>query len=380
MNKPVIIPFLLLLFLLAGSRESIRADTNLVEVMASCTILSPVDLPDLNNDLVTIVDYDPNIIYTPETKIIVRMTTIPNLKARFLIDGIQNNKLFNFSEESNGIYYGGYKVQNEDVKRNTRFSVKLMDLFSDQEKYFTSDRLIQIDNTVYENEDADRIVISRDDPRTRVYLLKNSLFEDVKILIKRTNSFEKTIAYDFSMRSARSGKKLTAFRKKNRMDIHFQVFNKDKIEEIGMSMNESTRLMIYHYDGVQWMPVGGELDRERQVMSAEIDHFSIYALREKDDIEFKIGPNPFTPNADGINDEVKFYISNKNSEKVSLRIFKLNGSLVRELSVVNNIQTGMAESSWDGRDSDHDLCEDGIYIYQITVAKKHYNGVVVLAK
>jgi hypothetical protein len=369
----------LLAILLIGTNV-LCSDTNRAEIMASCTILPPLALPDLNDNLVTILDYDPSIIYTPETRIMVRMTTAMGLKARFSIDGIQNRKLFSFLEVTNGIYYGGYRVEDDDVKRNANLSVKLIDPLTGEEKDYTSARLLQIDHIIYQNEPGDSIVISRDDPRTRVYIQKDSLPEDVQMTIKRTNGFDKAIAYSFNMVSPGTGKPVTRFKKDNRIDIHFQVFNNDKIEEIGMDLKDISLLKIYSYDGVQWMPEGGNLDKFRQTLSATVGHFSIFAIREMDNIDFKIGPNPFTPNHDGINDEVKFSILSPGSEDARIRIFRLNGSLVRELKARTIQATTTIESSWDGLDSQGTQCGDGIYIYQIALTGKHYNGIVVLAR
>ncbi len=376
LNKSICFKLLfLLIIILEFNTVGIGAVTNSVPV--TCRILSPY-IP-LDNDLITILDYDSRIIYTPGTKVIVRLNTSPGIDSEMRIQNL--SKVWeNMSEKSNGIYYGEYKVRKNDVKRGTKVIVHIKSDILNVEKTITNDKILDIDKTVYKDEGRDRIIISDKDAKTRVYILKDSLFEDVNITITKKDDFDKTIAYEFNMVSAKTKNPVKYFKKYIPMDIHFNTFQEDIIERIGLRLSESERLMIYYYDGVQWMPVGGTLNKDKHTLTANINHFSIYAIKEKDGIQFKIGPNPFTPNNDGINDAVKFFIINEKEEPVRIFIYKLNGSLVRELEVTYNVNTGVTETEWNGRDYDNDLGEDGIYIYKILVGNKHYNGIVVLAK
>ena len=86
--------------------------------------------------------------------------------------------------------------------------------------------------------------------------------------------------------------------------------------------------------------------------------------------------NVFTPNGDGVNDEINFIIDNPKESIVSGEIYDINGVFMNELS------PGKDNFSlfWDGKDKDGDFCRKGIYIYQIKAEGKIINGTVILAK
>jgi gliding motility-associated-like protein len=87
-------------------------------------------------------------------------------------------------------------------------------------------------------------------------------------------------------------------------------------------------------------------------------------------IELRVKPNPFTPNADGIHDSVKFDFKGDLDENI--RIFDLRGKLVRTLQ--DSIRY------WDGKDDAGNLVKGGGYIYQIKVQDTVVNGVVVVIR
>jgi len=351
-----------------------------VTIPVYCTVISlfSSNLPGLTEDNITIIDHDPRIIYTPYVEITVKVDYLTGLIGNFFIEGVAGNARIDLVEKTNGIYYGTFKVGAKDVKRNTHIVINFKNIY-DNTTCYTSSTKLDIDRLVYKYEQIDRLILSEDDGKTRVLILTNSLFEDTIFSIRKNDSFAESIAYDFNMFSAASGEAIRVFKRKNKINIHFKLLKPDIIEKIGGNL-ESSRLMIYYYDGVQWMPIGGEVDQEGQIVWADVGHFSLYAIREAGGDEFKIGPNPFTPNNDGINDSVVFNLINDSGDKVSIYIYKLNGSLIRRLNDGEEMNSNVIELSWDGTDHDNDMCEDGLYIYKIIVGKRHYSGIVVLAK
>ncbi|MCD4814568.1 T9SS type A sorting domain-containing protein [bacterium] len=76
-------------------------------------------------------------------------------------------------------------------------------------------------------------------------------------------------------------------------------------------------------------------------------------------------PNPFIPSQA----PVQFFTRFTNiQETYQIKIINLTGRVVRTLTTL----------SWDGKDEQGNLCEGGIYIYQITSGEKRVSGKVVL--
>jgi len=89
-----------------------------------------------------------------------------------------------------------------------------------------------------------------------------------------------------------------------------------------------------------------------------------------------VKPNPFTPNGDNSNDQVKFDFTQLNLSEPELKIFSFEG---REILKLNN--TSNTVFSWDGFDSNGNPMPPGIYLYILNDNKKTvYKGYVVLAR
>ncbi|MDE2736677.1 MAG: gliding motility-associated C-terminal domain-containing protein, partial [Gemmatimonadota bacterium] len=91
----------------------------------------------------------------------------------------------------------------------------------------------------------------------------------------------------------------------------------------------------------------------------------------------QIGPNPFTPNGDAINDVV--HISYKllrvtSQVPVSVEIFDLSGRLVKQV-YAGDIPIGEYSHSWDGTDHSNRLVPPGLYLYRIAVDIQSEEGI-----
>jgi gliding motility-associated-like protein len=83
-------------------------------------------------------------------------------------------------------------------------------------------------------------------------------------------------------------------------------------------------------------------------------------------------PNPFTPNNDGINDNVYFSSTGTFSGNAKLKIFNRYGELI--------FSTSGTAPLWDGRDESGNWLPSDTYIYQIEYSGNVYNGTVTMVK
>ena len=89
-------------------------------------------------------------------------------------------------------------------------------------------------------------------------------------------------------------------------------------------------------------------------------------------IQVEVSPRLFTPNGDGVNDEVLFSYKLREvatKRPVSLRIYDLAGRLVHELPVVQ-VRSGAFDAAWDGRDGAGARVPPGTYLYELTLETK----------
>ncbi len=80
-------------------------------------------------------------------------------------------------------------------------------------------------------------------------------------------------------------------------------------------------------------------------------------------------PNPFSPNGDGVNDQVQFsYTLLRLTDVVPLEteIYTLAGNRVRTLGAGEG-SSALYQAAWDGRDDQGELVAPGLYIYRIVV-------------
>lgn len=125
----------------------------------------------------------------------------------------------------------------------------------------------------------------------------------------------------------------------------------------------------------------------RQVLEARIDIGNqIPELNEANNIlrlevqveagELAVAPNPFTPNADGYNDEVIFDLRDFEGQELELKIFGLRGELLRTFNA-----TRAVEFRWNGKSENGEPQYPGPYLYLLTDrGKKIASGYIVLAR
>lgn len=92
--------------------------------------------------------------------------------------------------------------------------------------------------------------------------------------------------------------------------------------------------------------------------------------------QLAVKPNPFTPNADGFNDQVVFELSDLAIQSPQLKIFDLRGNLLTTIS-----QSQATQFRWDGNDRSGRQQPPGPYLYLLLDGdRKIASGYVVLAR
>ena len=91
----------------------------------------------------------------------------------------------------------------------------------------------------------------------------------------------------------------------------------------------------------------------------------------------EVKPRIITPGTSaGINDYLIVNYENPKDSNVSGKIITLNGCFVADM--LNNDMT--ERITWNGKDDTAKVVPSGIYIYQIDVEGKIFNGTVIVAK
>ncbi|MBI4860829.1 MAG: gliding motility-associated C-terminal domain-containing protein [Candidatus Riflebacteria bacterium] len=129
-----------------------------------------------------------------------------------------------------------------------------------------------------------------------------------------------------------------------------------------LSDGDRQRLRLFYFDGFDWQPSAGEYFRDstgKEYIRAVSNHLTCFTLAlDNRPPPQLIGPllsaivldkNPFTPNNDGINDNVILQFGLGQAASVSVKVLDANGDLVRTLLDRGSMQAGFNTLQWDGR-------------------------------
>jgi hypothetical protein len=90
----------------------------------------------------------------------------------------------------------------------------------------------------------------------------------------------------------------------------------------------------------------------------------------------RVSPNPFTPNGDGINDEVVIAVDLfllLEGTEVAVDVHDLSGRRLRRLPPVSH-GAGVTEIRWDGRDAAGELLPPGLYVFRLEIGSDRAGG------
>ncbi|MFQ6043595.1 MAG: gliding motility-associated C-terminal domain-containing protein, partial [Candidatus Poribacteria bacterium] len=158
------------------------------------------------------------------------------------------------------------------------------------------------------------------------------------------------------------------FRKPIEMTIGFPIPPTKSLKQIPQ---------LFYSDGVRTHQIGGGI--KDNAITARVNHLGTFEVTLSEPVNKKIAhgwaaPNPFTPNGSGDEtDRTIFHVATRdNNIQFTIKIFDLNGRLVKTLEYNNNV--------WYGRDEHGRAVEGGLYIYQIRSGEEVISGTVVVVR
>ncbi|MEK7287942.1 MAG: hypothetical protein AAB091_05235, partial [Elusimicrobiota bacterium] len=184
-----------------------------------------------------------------------------------------------------------------------------------------------------------------------------------------------------------SGKTLTGFQFAQPIEMRF------KIPVLGASSStfsalatvlpsEIANTAVFHNNGAEWIRLDGRLNETEKNLTSWDRRTGPYALRQSlGTTEFtilSIEPRKFiTPEGQYPYNQFTVRFSNpRDSQLNDARIFNLEGAAMAEFT------RGADGSSyyWNGRDYEGVIVPSGVYLYQIKIEGKVFNGTVVVAR
>jgi len=233
-------------------------------------------------------------------------------------------------------------------------------------KFFEIDTLLRKDSTEmqYVSDEIAQVTLSippgalRQDSRIKIDSSNEAMetYSRIKTVVLR--------AFDADFHALSD----TVFRKPIEMTIGFSTIPAKSLSRIPQ---------LFYSDGAKTHQIGGAL--KGGAITAHVNHLGTFEIILSEPVKKKIAhgwaaPNPFTPNGSGDGtDRTIFHVATQdNNIQFTIKIFDLNGRLVRTLENNNNV--------WDGRDERSRVVEGGLYIYQIRAGEEVISGTVVVVR
>lgn len=158
--------------------------------------------------------------------------------------------------------------------------------------------------------------------------------------------------------------------------------------DIDLSQKDENKLRIFRWDNQAWQFIGGNLDRERKIITTAIKQIGIYGLFESHqpdaaatasrELEINCQPRVISPNSTGFNAKTAISFELSREATVDIKIYNSAGRLID--SVCENVlfHHGVQVEYWDGRDFNGNTCPSGLYIVTVQADAKMKTRTVVV--
>lgn len=160
------------------------------------------------------------------------------------------------------------------------------------------------------------------------------------------------------------------------------------LEYTALPGDDPARVGVFWWNGSRWMKLGrtsvqsAAAPRTVTFQTAMPGVYQVRYYATSQDLTLdraSVIPRIFTPNGDGINDAVYFYLENPRLSGVEGWIIDMSGAEINRLSPAGDPSAGNV-LMWNGRDASGHIVPAGVYIYKIQGEGKTFTGTVVVAK
>jgi fibronectin type 3 domain-containing protein len=221
-----------------------------------------------------------------------------------------------------------------------------------------------------------------------LYKENNAYNENIRIEMSRKPDEEQAkdvCVYEINAVKSESNVKLDRFLFPDsnvELRLYYKTDSGGLIDKINVPAADAAgQLAIFRYNGVEWVKLGGDVDKTQQSVTIKLRTLSKYKLAQAARVpEFgviQITPTKiFTPNNDGVNDTIEFFYENPANDSVVGKIFTVSGAFVSILDKGNTANSLV----WDGKHEHADNADSGVYVYQIEAGNKKVSGTIILAR
>ncbi len=133
-----------------------------------------------------------------------------------------------------------------------------------------------------------------------------------------------------------------------------------------------TGLKVFVYDGAAWRSLGGTVNASQNTVTAQTFHFSTFAVFPASSLtKARLRPPEkiITPlGSPGVNDAAHF---GGGAAGAKIENYDITGRVVRTLH---------DQTTWDGRDSDGNIVESGVYFYHAEIEGEKVDGSLTVAR